>query len=171
MRYIVVGLVWLALVVIALVGVAPPAARQPRTPELVTAARVLPRNHLVQSADLDSSGLGGRYVKDRIEVNKAVSPGDLASVPSLESDQVMLAKPIDRATVLQDEVNAGTDVLLCKADKEVGERLKVLAILCPADDGNCLALLAVPAERTKSIADALAADVKATPAARCDRAQ
>jgi hypothetical protein len=169
MRYITVALVWLALVVIAIIAIALPLFWTERS--VASATRSLSKNHLVQSGDLESPGLSGRYVRERMSQGKLVLPADLAPVPLLDPDQVLIAKPIDARPILQGQLNAGADVRFCKADKEIGEKVTVLAVLCPTMDKPCTALLAISPEKAKSVAEVLAADVKITPASKCEKPQ
>jgi len=161
MRYLAVALIWLALVIIGIVGRGP-------VPELPAAVRDLDVNHLLQPGDFKADETTPRYMVKRVAKGQAVPPDAISSQPLLPPRVLALTFPVPAARVRDGSVNANTELRLCKGASELANGLRVLTVVCSArQDDDCITLVAVPGDKAKAVADALGPDMKAVTTDKC----
>jgi hypothetical protein len=132
------------------------------------AARDLGIGRLPQPGDLTIDKTPLRYVIKQIAKDQSVSSDTVASQPPLPLRVLALTLPVSGGQVRDGSVNANTALRLCKGAAELGRNLRVLTVLCAARQSDeCIALVAVPVDNAKAIADVLGPEVKRVTSDKC----
>lgn len=128
-------------------GVSGAAANKERgaKPASAKAAKTLPPNWLIQPADLGKDppeGLAKAYALRAAPAGTQIGKADVAAVPALPANAMLLGLPVARKLVTAGRVNAGERVRVCSGATALPAQPAVEALICPADAaGDCTAFV------------------------------
>ena len=110
------------------------------------AAADIPVGRKLQPTDVGWVDLTG-YASHTIAKGAAITGADLAATPPLAgaAGTLLTLFDLDGDAAALAGVNAGSDIRLCQAAKEVMNKLKAQAVLCPTA-GHCLVAVLIPAD-------------------------
>lgn len=99
--------------------------------------------------------LVGHYLVVPVARGKRVSAAMVGERPdlSLAGGAIAVGIAVDRKDVSEGRINAGTEVIPCSGDHQVGtQSYLVQAVLCPSKGQSCLGELVLPPERRGDVA-------------------
>ncbi|MCP4381248.1 MAG: hypothetical protein GY798_07490 [Hyphomicrobiales bacterium] len=121
--------------------------------ELV-ATRDLAGNHRLQTGEVVLKVDDGRYILRSIKADEIVKQADIAATPdaSLPKDHVPIPIKVSGTKVDNGVIDAGTKGLICPPEVAVN----IVAVFCGMEAASCVAITAVPADKSGDVTDAYA---------------
>lgn len=138
---------WLAYGFLLLIGAVWLRPVSPNDVFAITAARPLPRGHLLAAGDVTLAG-GARYVIRDLAPGTPLRAADVAAFPSAAVAKGGLPVLLEMHNMADRPLlDAGTKVWICPSDQPRAPPVRLVSLICPDNGDRCLALVDLPAVR------------------------
>jgi hypothetical protein len=131
------------------------ADRQRPSAEALVAAHNLAPNHRLRSGDLVAAASNTQYVTRGVKKDERIKPGDIVGFPqlNLEAGAVPVVFTVGAGMVDSGDIDAGSQVQICKGQEMKIKSAPVQAAICDPIDTVCWIVVAISADQSANLAE------------------